>query len=131
MRVPATLRIESPVPGVLRITLEGHIGPDEARRMIDESTKIIEEHGSLASFCDWEKMSGYEPEVRATLTRWAARIRSQFECFHVLLKVDSPILAMAISATNLTLRGLLRVHTRRASFEAALAARLRVPPVRR
>ncbi len=115
---------------MLRITLDGHIGPDEARQMIEESTKVMEAHGSLASFCDWEKMTGYEPEVRATLTRWAARVRTQFECFHVLLKVDSPILAMAISATNLTLRGLLRVHTRRAPFEAALAARLRLPPAR-
>ncbi len=66
---------------------------------------------------DWSQMSGYESEVRRSLTSWGAARRQKFARAEVL--VSNRIVAMGLSVANLVL-GVISVYHRKEDFAVAL-----------
>lgn len=115
------LRVSSPGRGVFHSELRGELTPHAMRWALGEMQRVLDRDGRLRVFHDWLAMTKHAPGARADATRWILARRDRVEALHVLLVVQSKILAMAIEATNLVLGGFMVVHTDRASFERARA----------
>lgn len=117
---PSCLRIELVAPKVAMSTFRGHFDAEYARFVVASSEALYARVGRVASFHDWWGLDGYEPRARAKLTRWALATYDQRDTVDVLVRVPTPLMAMAVACASLVLDGVVAVHTDRAAFEVAM-----------
>jgi len=115
------LRIWQPQPGLVRSEPHGHLSAELADELIAQLEQALTSAPIHHIFHNWWGMTGYDAAARTKLTQWSLERRSRLASVHILLQVNSRLLAMAIAASNLILGGLLQIHERPMSFEAALA----------
>jgi hypothetical protein len=104
-------------PDVLLLKIFGHLDRSMGTFVIDLLNVAVAAHARLSVFCDWSEMAGYDSDVRAAFTQFAATHRSRVT-FHLL--VGSKIVAMGVSVANLALGGILVGYNNRPAFDAAL-----------
>ena len=114
-----TLRVWSPVRGVVVHEFKGYLEPDSARLLIDRLERLMGTRNAIDAFNDWEGISGYDTEARVLLTEWVRRTRPRFRSIHVLVR--SRLVGMGISVANLALGGMLTAHHERRSFDRAVS----------
>lgn len=112
------LSIREVAPGVVLTVFAGHGGIEVAEALIEYFERMIERHGSIVIFDDWDEAKGYDSEVRLLLTEWTKRHFDSLRATTVL--VHSKILAMGLSVANLALRKPVTVLHDRKAFERAL-----------
>jgi hypothetical protein len=107
----------------------GHMSDPHADLMIEyaeEMKRRSHAHGMIV-FHDWLRMTGYESGCRKRLTAWSLANVSCYASVHMALQ--SKIVAMGVSLTNLVLGGLITTYSDLASLETELTAVLtRNPP---
>ena len=74
-------------------------------------------------FVDLRELTGYDTEYRVAITQWGRTIKDRVGLF--LLLVNSKLIAMGVSVSNMILGGFMTATSRHEQFEAALAESLR------
>ncbi|HEY5961158.1 MAG TPA: hypothetical protein VIV60_31590 [Polyangiaceae bacterium] len=114
------LVITHPVTGVIVFTYHGHIGVG-AVPVIERAEERVAALGIRPDlFIDLEKMSGYDSDYRAAVSKWGARTYHRHGEVRVLVR--SLLVAMGIAVSNLTAANKLKPTTKRAEFLAAIDA---------
>jgi len=113
------VRASRPATGVLLFAFSGRMTPDLVARIRAFVADEIARANKVDVFFDTEAMAGYHPEFRDRMTAWHSEIKPQTRSAHVLVR--SKLVAMAIAVANMVTGGLLKSHSERRSFEAALA----------
>lgn len=106
--------------GIARCRFSGHFTKDFAEHVIEQATRLRLRHGVVHVFHDWWELRRHDADARAHLSRWALETRGDRESVHILVNVSSPILAMAVTVTNMVLNGVVKVHESRSTFEREL-----------
>lgn len=112
-----------PAPGVLVTRAEGHFHAEMAGAVVAAGNRVIEAHGTLLAFHDWQDVKTYDSETRAKLTDWGYAIRKSVERVHVL--VGSKLVKMGVSVASIVLVGMLVGYDEREAFEATLREAVR------
>lgn len=91
---------------------------------------MADRRGALVAFQDWALMTGYEMKARLLYAAWVLQNRGRFEALH--LHVQSKVIELGATMTNLAIGRTLVMHTTRATFDgelraAAARARVEVP----
>lgn len=114
------LVITHPVTGVIVFTYRGHIGVG-AVPVIERAEARVAALGIRPDlFIDLEKMTGYDSDYRAAVSKWGARTYHRHGEVRVLVR--SILVAMGIAVSNLTAANKLRPTTKRVEFQAAIDA---------
>lgn len=112
------LSIREVAPGVVLTVFAGHGSIEVAEALIGYFERVIERHGGIVIFDDWDEAKGYDSEVRFRLTEWT---KANFDVLRATtVLVRSKILAMGLSVANLALRRPVTVLHDRKAFERAL-----------
>lgn len=111
--------VRRPAPHVLLISGHGHADAVLVDHILQWRDAIVAEQGKIALFDDLQRVSGYDSEVRARLTKWAHEHKREIVAFHILVR--SKLVAMGVSVASLALGSAIHAHARRETFEAALA----------
>lgn len=108
----------------------GHMTDPHADLMIEyaEEMKRRSHANGMIVFHDWLRMTGYESGCRKRLTTWSLANVSCYASVHMALQ--SKIVAMGVSLTNLVLGGIITTHSDLTSLEAELNAVLTRNPSR-
>lgn len=114
------LRIEFPAPAVLVIRSTGRGTEAQFRAATAEADAAIARVQSIDIFSDNEEQQGFDTAVRTHVQAWQKRQRSAIRSSHVLFAPGNKLLAMAVSVANMVVGGFLKIHTKRATFDAAL-----------
>ena len=113
-----TVVFSEPAPGVLVVRIVGHVTIEAANAAISLRRKALRATPAIHLFDHAWDATGYDSEVRLTLTAWAKENADRIESHHLLLR--SKILAMGVSVANIALRNRLTVHTSEESFATVL-----------
>jgi uncharacterized protein (DUF1330 family) len=114
------LVITHPVTGVIVFTYRGQIGVG-AVSVIERAEARVASLGIRPDlFIDLEKMTGYDSDYRAAVSKWGARTYHRHGEVRVLVR--SILVAMGIAVSNLMLANKLRPTTKRSEFQAAIDA---------
>jgi hypothetical protein len=105
---------------LVSIAVRGQFSSELLAPYLAAYERVVANSDRARVFVDAEDTTGYESEVRIEATEHMRRIRPRL--LSVQLLVRSKIVAMGVSVANLALGGFMTVHTRRAAFDAALAA---------
>jgi hypothetical protein len=70
-----------------------------------------------------EQITGYDSEYRRAITRWGSRTEPSVEQVRFLLR--SRIVAMGVTVSNLSARGIFKATAKRSEFEEALETAVR------
>lgn len=116
-----TLVVEYLGDGVGLTKFSGHFTKPFAEYVITYVSRLSLRHGSLHMFHDWWDLQRHDADARSRLSRWALETRKDRASVHILVQVSSPILAMAVTVTNMMLRDVVQVHENRAAFDRELA----------
>lgn len=122
-----SFRLEVRAGVVAYSRFSGHFGVEFAEELIRAAERTHLRYGPLHSFHDWWGLEGHDPSARSRLTRWGLETRHNRLSVHVLVNVESPLLAMAVTASNLVLAGVVQIHESRGTFERALQRQLAQP----
>ena len=114
----STMRLDRSHAGVVALTLVGHGHTEFAAPMLRCWTEAARKSERVTLFVDFWEMPGYESQLRVSMTEWALAHRAQLEPMHMLAR--SSLVRMGIAVANLTLGGLIRIHTQRPSYDIAL-----------
>lgn len=109
--------VTTPKSDIVYYKVTGHLDKPIGDYMLRVIERIAAANRRVNIFCDWAEMTGYDSEVRASLTQWVATNRTR-ATMHLL--VGSKLVAMGVSVANLALGGVLVGYTNRGSFDAAL-----------
>jgi len=106
----------NPAPGVLYTRVMGHVDRPCVQILMGAFDRIASlTPDKIEVFHDWERVTGYEAEVRPEYTRWSKSHVDRLASVHVLIR--SRILAMGITVANVALNGVITAHYERAEFE--------------
>jgi hypothetical protein len=112
-----------PEGGALRIIIVGHgdggYGPAALKRW-DAALAF----GNFALLADFSQMNTYDSALRVAMTGWCVAHRGDLNGLHIF--VTSKIVAMGVAVANIALKGLIKVHDNRMSFDI-LAKKLGLP----
>lgn len=110
---------EFPAPGIVLNVMTGHFATDLADFCIAGWTEGLKQHPPLIMFCNWEAMTGYDPDCRRRLTDWHKQHAKDIEKGHILLK--SKLVAMGVSVANMVLGGsAIETYSNKTKFEMAM-----------
>lgn len=113
--------------GVVVSCFRGHFSLAFAEELIRSANRLRAKGGPVHSFHDWWDLEGHDSDARTRLTRWALETRRDRTSVHILVNVESPLMAMAVTASNLVLGGVVQIHESRGTFERALQRQLALP----
>lgn len=105
----------------------GHFSCEFAEELMRVAERLRAEHGQLHLFHDWWELEDHDATARTMLTRWGLETRRDRASAHILVNVESPLLAMAVTVANLVLSGVVQIHESRGTFERALQKQLAQP----
>lgn len=114
------LSLYNPAPGVLYTRVMGHADLEcvhHLMRAFDRVASLTPDR--VEAFHDWERISGYDAEVRPVYTRWSQGHPERIGALHILVR--SRIVAMGITVANVALGGVMTAHNDRAEFEKVRA----------
>lgn len=113
--------IWTPGPTLMVMSLVGH-GEGRFAAPSVAALARLSKHDRLSLFVDAEAMDSYDSPIRTELTAAVFPDRARYDAVHVLVR--SKMVAMGVTVANLALGGIVHSHTERATFKAALDARL-------
>jgi hypothetical protein len=90
--------------------------------VFEEGLRTLLSRPNMALFWDLETLDRYAPKTRRMIVELLAAERKKLERIHLLS--DKAMIAMAASAVNLVLGGILQVHRERPPWNAALRKQL-------
>jgi hypothetical protein len=117
------------LPGrdLLIAQLQGH-GEDEfSWPVVEAFDSVLAANRSVRLYFDVAKLHNYDSPLRTRLTARFVRDRKAIATLDIL--VQSKIVAMGVSVANLALGGLIKSHTTRGTFNAALDEAVRAADV--
>ena len=119
--------LSSPARCTSLIVATGHLELEHAEAIVSFGRKLLaEQPGPHASFSDYWALTGYDSRARQHLTDWALEVRDRVPTTHALTRQKLVAMGVATAGLALSLVGIsLAAHTTRASFERALAERVR------
>ena len=107
------------VLGVMLNTMTGYYSSELLPFCLEGMAAAQEQRTPFTLFFDWERMSGYDPECRKSMTSWTLARKADVACVHILVK--SKLVAMGVSVANMALGGrTITAYTSRVKFEHAL-----------
>lgn len=110
------LFLYNPAPGVLYTRVMGHADLPCVRVLMGAFDRVASlTPDKMEVFHDWERVTGYEAEVRPEYTRWSKGHLHCLAGLHILIR--SRLLAMGITVANAALNGAMTAHYERAEFE--------------
>lgn len=115
------LTISHPVPHVILFTYWGYLTADFVPFIEASVERVLAAEIRPDIFVDLGRVSGYESEYRRGVSQWGARNYRHFG--EVRFLVQSRIMAMGVTVSNLSAGGIIKATTKRSDFEAALQAR--------
>lgn len=118
-----TLIVLRPEPEVLVFVEEGHLDDRFAPHIATACNAALECPKPLHVFVDCNDLISYAPAIRKQPTEWLLANRDRVVKQHMLAR--SPLTQMGLSVASLVLGRLIKSHSSRASFNAALDATLR------
>lgn len=113
-----TLRLHWSPCGAVRMHVEGCGAGAFARLIIDRYDHAVRENGAVLILYDLAKMQNYDTQLRQELTDWCLRHRQSISAMH--LHAESSVVVMGATVANLLLRGMMKIHSQRESFEAVV-----------
>jgi hypothetical protein len=116
------LMISHPAPHVILFTYSGYLTADFVPFVEASVDRVLATGIRPDIFVDLGRVSGYESEYRRAISQWGARNYRRFG--QVRFLVQSRIMAMGVTVSNLTAEGIIKATTKRSDFEAALQAAL-------
>jgi cobalamin biosynthesis Mg chelatase CobN len=90
--------------------------------VFEEGLRTLLSRPNMVLFWDLEKLDRYAPKTRRMIVELLAAERKKLERIHLLS--DKAMIAMAASAVNLVLGGILQVHREREPWNTALRKHL-------
>lgn len=113
-------------PDVIYTQACGHMDHGCAEAFMTFVNRTFDRGRPTTLFHDWSKMTGYDSDARATLTRWTIERRASIAAAVILLR--SKLVAMGVATANLATSPLgveFRSHTSREAFAAEFLATTR------
>ncbi len=98
---------------------------EAANDVFEEGLRTLLARPNTVLFWDLELLERYAPKTRRLIVELLAAERKKLERIHLLS--DKAMIAMAASAVNLVLGGILQVHRERAPWQKALRKQLGPP----
>lgn len=116
-------RLFEPKPGVVVCQTAGVLSEAAGAKVLEAFRRILARGDTLTSFWDWELMSNYAPNVRATFTNFVLENRAKTKAVNILLKSKIVSIGVRAAAVPLMLADLeVRSTTNRAEWETGLSA---------
>jgi hypothetical protein len=116
------LTISHPVPHVILFTYWGYLTAEFVPFIEASVDRVLAAGIRPDIFVDLGRVSGYESEYRRGVSKWGSRNYQHFG--QVRFLVQSRIMAMGVTVSNLTAGGVIKATTKRSDFEAALQVAL-------
>lgn len=117
------LTISHPVPHVILFTYWGYLTADFVPFVEASFDRVLAAGIRPDIFVDLGRVTGYESEYRRGISQWGARNYRHFGQARFL--VQSRIMAMGVTVSNLSAGGIIKATPKRSDFEAALQPALR------
>ena len=113
-------------PGVVVGTLRGHLGAEAAPAVSLAIRTELSGGEPAVMFWDCGEFSSYHSEFRVACTNAIRENLGNVPVLHIFL--TSKIVAMGVSVANLAVGGRIKVHQKRATFDAELDKALKAEP---
>jgi len=114
------IQIFYPAPGVLYTRVSGHADIQCARLAMNAFDRLAASTSDpIEVFHDWERVTGYDSEVRTEYTRWSRPHLHRLGGLHVLIR--SRLVAMAISVYRAAVGAVITAHYDLREFDKARA----------
>lgn len=94
--------------------------------LLREMTKVVRSGRSVCIMNDAEELTDYDSGFRQEWTEWLRQNRHQVKAFHLLH--GSSLVRIGANLANVILGDLIKGHSGRPAFEAAIAEYMRRPP---
>jgi hypothetical protein len=114
------LLIRRVAPGVLLFVEKGYLVGARAPLIIEAKERELKFSQRLTLFVDAEQLQGYDPPIRTMPTDWIKKNAQKVAVQHMLVK--SQIARMGLAVAGLALGTVIKGHTTRLDFDAALRA---------
>lgn len=109
-------------PGVVVLEVIGHSDHRTYPLMIAKVEEEIAAGREVSWFGDYERMTSFDPDVRAELAKFTKTHRKHFTVVGILLR--SRLVALGVAVANVMVGGFIRVFTTRSAYERALEERI-------
>lgn len=110
-------------PGVMLVTGIGYNSGECAPLVTDELSRAIPSAGQLSAFVNLSEQTGQASIAREWWAEWSKQNRAQLTTTHMFVR--SKMMDMAISVLVMLGSEMVRTHSNRTTFEAAIAERVR------
>ena len=120
MAAEGSIEVQRVTPGVVLTRMQGHAKLDHLKPIAEAVSAEIEAGRRPEVFHDWERMTGYDSDVRIAMTEWYREVSSQVERVHVL--AASRLVVMGVSVVALAVGARIDTYSSRSRFDSALAA---------
>lgn len=105
-------------PGVVVLEVIGHSDERTYPLMIAKVEQEIAAGRQVSWFGDYERMTSFDPGVRALLAKFTKDNRKHFAVIGILLR--SRLVALGVAVANVMVGGFIKVFTARRAYERAL-----------